>query len=230
VILVSIAWAELLDQESFLCSPPPRAAAQVHNRAVEADMQAQILFRAQVALQYAGRNLIFIDESSFDKRTYARAYGRAKRGGRTNSKKVFVRGPRFSLLPVMSKAGVLDYKIYPGSIDATAFLDFVHMVLVPSLADVEAPVVILDNCRIHHIAAVREALEGAGIEMLFLPPYSPELNPIELLFSKTKSAFRRLSREVRESFDMPVQIGIAIESVTAQDCAGWYAHCSGAYR
>ena len=204
-------------------------AGQVHNRAVEADMQAQILFRAQVVLLYAGRNLVFIDESSFDKRTYARPYGRARRGERTKTKKVFVRGPRWSLLPVMSVNGVLDYKIYPGSIDATAFLDFVHTILIPSLAAVEAPVVVLDNCRIHHIPAVREALEAEGIDMLFLPPYSPELNPIELLFSKTKSAFRRLSREDRERFDMPVQIGLAIESVTAQDCGGWYSHCSGAY-
>ena len=67
---------------------PSIDCVQIHNRAVEADQQAQILFRAQVMLQYAGRNLIFIDESSFDKRTYGRPYGRSKRGHRTKSKTV----------------------------------------------------------------------------------------------------------------------------------------------
>ena len=194
-------------------------------------MQAQILFRAQVALQYAGCNLVFIDESSFDKRTYARAYGRAKRGGRTNSKKVFVRGPRFSLLPVMSKDGVLDYKIYPGSIDATAFLDFVHTILAPSLAGVEAPVVILDNCRIHHIAAVREALKKRASRCSSCRPTAPSSTPSSSCSARPRRHFAASrGRFAIESFDMPVQIGIAIETVTAQDCAGWYAHCSGAYR
>ena len=124
---------------------------------------------------------------------------------------------------------MLDYKIYLGSINATAFLDFVQEILIPSLAGVEAPVVIMDNCRIHHIPAVRDNPEEAGVELLFLPPYSPELNPIELMFSKTKSSFRRLTREDRERFDMPVQIGAAVETVTGRDCAGWYSHCSSAY-
>ena len=197
---------------------------QLTNRAVEADRELQAAFVQRVRLAYPGKRFIFIDESSFDSRTWARRYGRSRRGRRTRYRVLFVRGERWTLLPVMSEGGVLDYMVYKGSIDGFRYIDFLTNTLVPALAGLEDVVLVLDNCRIHHIQEAKDILTDAGIEVLYLPPYSPTLNPIELMFSQVKSGVRGLPLEVRTSEPVPLLIAAAMERVTAADCAGCYKH------
>ena len=197
---------------------------QLTNRAVEADAALQADYLERVHVNHAGKTFIFIDESSFDSRTWARRYGRSRRGRRKRHRLRFVRGERWTLLPVMSEAGALDYMVYKGSIDGYRYIDFLTNTLVPALAGLDNVILVLDNCRIHHIPEALDILRDAGIEVLFLPPYSPTLNPIELMFSQVKSGVRGLPLEVRTSERAPLLIAAAMERVTATDCAGCYKH------
>lgn len=139
-----------------------------------------------------------------------------------------MRADRWSVVPAMCRRGILGYKLYRGPVNGESFMDFVETVLVPALAEMEDPVVVMDNCSLHHMPEVEAAIRAAGGEVLFLPPYSPELNPIELLFSKMKALLRRWRWELAD-IPAPHAIAAALECVTAQDCAGWYAHSCAFY-
>ena len=81
----------------------------------------------------------------------------------------------------------------------------------------------MDNLNVHKGERVREIIEGYGCELLFLPAYSPDLNPIEGMFSKVKQALRRAGKRTQEG--LVAGIGAALDTVTAQDAAGWFTHC-----
>lgn len=82
----------------------------------------------------------------------------------------------------------------------------------------------MDNLRTHHIQAVSDVLHDAGVQVLYLPPYSPDLNPIEKLWSKVKAVLRKL--RVRSSNALDAAIRFALDQVSADDCAGWF-RCAG---
>jgi transposase len=102
-----------------------------------------------------------------------------------------------------------------------AFLAYVEQVLVPTLRPGE--IVIMDNLPAHKPAAVRAAIEAAGAELRFLPPYSPDLNPIENAFSKLKALLRKAA--VRTVDDLWRAIGKAIDAVTPNECQNYFAAC-----
>ena len=94
--------------------------------------------------------------------------------------------------------------------------------LIPSLE--KDDVVIMDNMRSHHAKIVTELLDKAGISYLYLPPYSPDLNPIEKMWSKMKSFLRK--RKVRVAAELPEAVKAALETISPNDCKGWF-HASG---
>lgn len=111
--------------------------------------------------------------------------------------------------------------VFDGPIDAVSFLAYVEQVLVPTLRP--GDVVVLDNLAVHKPPEVRAAIEAAGARLHFLPPYSPDFNPIELVFSKLK-AFLRAARP--RSFDeVTLLIGIALELFAPVECANYVRHC-----
>ena len=153
-----------------------------------------------------------------DGRTHERQYGRAPQGERTTWRSLFLRGQRYSLLPVMSAAGLLDWKIYDGSVNSERFLQFTQECIVragrPALAGAlttltrrlpllptqlprmnaypgDNSVMVLDNCRIHHSAAFKALVEDAGGYTVYTAPYTPIDNPIEHVFGKVKAWLRR---------------------------------------
>ena len=199
------------------------AAAQLFSRAREADPVKVFAFIQRMS-GYTGEQLLFTDESAKDDTTEGRGNGWAAVGMRTLGTTLFVRGKRYSLLPVIGRGGLLGYKIIEGSFNGPEFLDFVKNVLIPCMGKYPDPrsVVVMDNCRIHHIAAVREAIEGAGGRLEFLPPYSPRLNPIENAFNKAKSWLRR-NRDVIADMDAFTAVEWALLSITPDTCRGWYA-------
>jgi transposase len=111
----------------------------------------------------------------------------------------------------MSAAGVFD-----GAVNGTAFLAFIEQVLVPTLRP--GDVVVMDNPGSHKVAGVREAIEAAGASLLFLPPYSPDLNPIEMAFAKLKSLLR--SRAIR-TVDA---LWKALDCFSPNECANLLRH------
>jgi transposase len=111
--------------------------------------------------------------------------------------------------------------VFDGPIDSPTFLAYVEQVLVPTLR--RGDVVVLDNLAVHKSPEVRTAIEQAGALVRFLPPYSPDLNPIELAFAKLK-AFLRAARP--RSFDQVCSLmAIALELFTPDECAAYTRHC-----
>ena len=109
----------------------------------------------------------------------------------------------------------------PGAIDGETLLFFVEELLVPTLNRGE--IVLMDNAAIHKLDDIEDALEAAGVGLLFLPPYSPDLNPIEHGWSKVKARLRALKpRTVPDLLDA---LGDAFATLTPHDLQGWFRHC-----
>ena len=103
----------------------------------------------------------------------------------------------------------------------SCFVAYVEQVLVPKLQHDD--IVIMDNLPVHKVPAVRRAIEAAGAQLLFLPPYSPDLNPIEMVFSKMKSVLRR---EANRSVDALWRaLGAIASAITPAECANYLRHC-----
>jgi transposase len=109
----------------------------------------------------------------------------------------------------------------PGATDTDVFRAYVSEVLCPALRP--GDVVIMDNLRPHKSEPTLELIAATGAELLFLPPYSPDLNPIEKMWSKVKSLLR--SAEARTVDDLITAIGDALAKVTPKDARGWFAAC-----
>ena len=117
-----------------------------------------------------------------------RRYGRAKRGHRLVAAVPHGHWKTTTFVGALRCDGLTAPFVIDGAINGDLFLAYVEQVLVPTLR--QGDVVIMDNLRAHKVAGVREAIEAAGAQLLFIPPYSPDLNPIELAFSKLKSLLR----------------------------------------
>jgi transposase len=117
--------------------------------------------------------------------------------------------------------GITAPAVFDGPIDTASFLAYVEQVLVPTLRP--GDVVVLDNLAVHKQPEVRTAISAAGATIRFLPPYSPDFNPIELAFAKLK-AFLRAARP--RTFDHVTSLmAIALELFTPRECANYIRHC-----
>ena len=146
---------------------------------------------------YSSDMLVFVDETGTDQRNTIRKYGYSIRGKPAKNHVLFARGERISAI---CNAGLLDVKTVTGTSDGDTFYDFVHTHLLPHLMPFNGQnpnsVVILDNCSIHHTAYITKTIEEVGAIIHFLPPYSPDLNPIEEAFSKVKFKLRTISEDM----------------------------------
>lgn len=110
--------------------------------------------------------------------------------------------------------------LFEGGTDKQAFLTFVQEVLVPSLTP--GQLVVLDNLGAHRAKGVEEAVEGAGCQLVYTPPYSPDLNPIEECWSKVKAIVRSLGARTKEA--LSEAMGQAFALITPNDIRGWFRH------
>lgn len=163
---------------------------------------------------------IFIDES----------------GARTNMTRERARGPRgqrvvadtphghwktTTMISGVRLGGACASMVLDGATDADAFLAYVQHVLVPELR--RGDVVVMDNLQPHKVAGVREMIESGGASVLYLPPYSPDFNPIENMWSKVKQF---LKSAAARTFDALCDaIAEALRRVTRSDCVGFFNHC-----
>lgn len=164
--------------------------------------------------------LIFIDET-WVKTNMTRLRGWAFSHQRVVDKVPHAHWKTTTLIAALGCEGMRCSMTLDGPVDGEAFEAFVGEVLVPTLK--AGDVVVMDNLSSHKMQAVRRRIEAAGAELEYLPPYSPDLNPIENAFSKVKEAFRSLAIRSAERLWSSVQE--VLDLITASDAKGYFKHC-----
>ena len=151
--------------------------------------------------QYLSNMFVWADETGSDARDMLRRYGYAFRGERAVCHQLTVRGQRMSSIAAISVEGVIDVYHTTSTCTGETFYDFVRGSIIPNMQPYPNPtsVLIIDNCSIHHVDCIRELIRDAGILLIYLPPYSPDYNPIECVFGFVKSYLKQ-HEEVMEAF------------------------------
>ena len=166
------------------------------------------------------RQYVFLDECGVTT-DLLRRYGRSPRGTRLRDQAPFGHWDAHTVVAALRLDGLGAPAVFDGPIDNASFLAYVEQVLVPSLH--VGDVVVLDNLAVHKQPDVRGAIERAGAAIRFLPPYSPDFNPIEQAFAKLK-AFLRAARP--RTFDhVSALVAAALELFTPAECRNYVRHC-----
>lgn len=170
--------------------------------------------------EFIASHLKFIDESG-NNLALTRLYGRAAPGERINEGVPQNRGENVTVMAALSLAGVEAPMTVNGAVDGEVFLAYVREVLSPTLR--AGDIVVMDNLRAHGVAGVAEVIEAKGARVEYLPPYSPDFNPIEKCWSKVKTALRKAKARTREALEEALEE--ALLTITEADAAAWFAHC-----
>ena len=164
--------------------------------------------------------LVFLDESGAQT-NMTRTRGRAPRGVRVIEKVPHGHWLTTTMISAIRTTGPFAEAIVSGATDSDVFRAYVKDVLAPQLQP--GDVVILDNLQPHKAAGVKEMIEAAGATLLYLPPYSPDFNPIEPMWSKVKRQLRTACARTFETLQRAVWD--ALDHVTQQDCLGFFRGC-----
>ena len=203
----------------------PRAGAgQDHAQkksliATERDEAARAAWRADAAA-LDPQVLVFLDETAATIAMTPR-YARAPRGERVRGAVPRNHGENTTLIAALTADGTGPTLALDGAADGPAFLAYLRECLLPTLRP--GQVVVMDNLSVHKGDKVRAVIAGAGCTPLYLPAYSPDLNPIELAFAKLKEALRRAGARTKEA--LLDALASALDAITAQDARGWFAAC-----
>ena len=163
--------------------------------------------------------LVFIDETGTNTKM-VRAYGRCRKGQRLIGRQPFGHWKTTTFTAGLRCDGITAPWVLDGPMNRDAFLVYVDKVLGPTLR--KDDVVVMDNLPAHKGEAVKALVEVRGARLLFLPPYSPDLNPIELAFAKLKALLRKAAeRTVDALWD---RIGLVLDAFTPQECANYFRH------
>ncbi|MBD5094840.1 MAG: IS630 family transposase [Subdoligranulum sp.] len=178
---------------------------------------AREAWRKMIAQCEAGK-LVFLDESGINT-NLSRRYGRAVGGERSVDKTPLNTPANTTILSSVRLNGETAYTIYSGGTTREKFLDYLKNTLIPTLH--EGDIVVMDNMRTHHVKEVQTLLQGADIKLLYLPAYSPDLNPIENMWSKIKAIPRKL--KIRFLPLLAQAVAEAFSMIHPSDCAGWFS-------
>jgi transposase len=188
-------------------------------RETERVQERRVEYRESIAEEIVSR-LKFLDESG-SSISMTRLYGRAAPGKRVCEAVPKNRGENLSILAALSLAGVQAPMTISGAVDGVVFKTYVKEVLCPTLS--EGDVVVMDNLSAHKVAGIRELIEDRGAKLVYLPPYSPDMNPIEKCWSKIKTYLRGVKARTREALEEALKA--AMELVTKEDVVGWFEFC-----
>ncbi len=172
--------------------------------------------------------MLWVDESGCDRRNALRKYGYCIRGQPPQDYTLVLRSKRYSAIEIISTAGVEDVYITDESVNGDKFLDFVRRDMLPLLMPFDGhnpnSIVILDNASIHHVHQVIELITSVGALVRFLPPYSPDMNPIEEVFAEVKH-YLQANGALFETTASPASILLmAFNSVSVRNCQAYIQH------
>ena len=187
---------------------------------MERDEWLRAAWRVTVAREIAPERLVFVDEMGTNTSlSPLRAW--SPKGQRAHCSVPRNRGPNTTLLASMTMEGMGASLAVEGATTAAVFEAYVERVLSPMLCS--GQVVVMDNLTAHKGERVKELIEERGCELMYLPPYSPEFNPIEEAFAKIKGILRKAEARSREA--LIEAIAQAISVVSARDARGFFEHC-----
>jgi transposase len=166
------------------------------------------------------RRLVFLDET-WAKTNMTRTRGYAPRGRRLVDDAPHGHWQTTTFVGALRVSGFVAPLVIDGAVNGELFRAYVEQVLVPELRRGDA--VVMDNLACHTVAGVRRAIEGAGCELLHLPPYSPDLNPIENAFSKLKRLLRSAAERTVEKLWR--RIGTLLDRFQPDECRNYFRHC-----
>ena len=165
--------------------------------------------------------LVFIDETAANTKM-GRRYGRSRRGKRVIGRLPHGHWKTTTFVAAMRRTGLTAPLVVDGPMNGDIFLAYVQQQLVPTLQPDD--VVIMDNLAAHKRVGVREAIESVGAKLVFLPPYSPDFNPIELLFAKLKWLLR--SAQERTISALWDRLGKLVGRFSKNECTNYFKHCA----
>lgn len=169
---------------------------------------------------YAKEKLVFLDESGVNT-NMTRIYGRSLGGNRSVDKAPLNTPVNTTILSSIRINGETAYTAYSGGTTGDKFVEYLKNTLIPTLHD--GDIIVMDNMRSHHVKKVSETINGSekDLTLLYLPPYSPDFNPIEMMWSKIKSILRMI--KTRSISMLPDAIKTAFSKITSSDCIGWFS-------
>jgi transposase len=179
--------------------------------------------RREFQRRFAGvepNRLFFLDESAAHT-AMARTHGRAPMGERVVDAVPLDHWRTTTMVSAMGLSGVTASLVFEGPMDALAFQTYVEQILVPTLR--AGDVVLMDNLSSHKVAGIAAMIEEVGARVEYLPPYSPDFNPIEPMWSKVKTYLRKAAARTQDA--LWSAIGDALATVTSADCHGFFASC-----
>lgn len=164
--------------------------------------------------------LRFLDEAGATT-VLTRLYARAVGGAGTTESVPRNYGASTSMIAAMGTRGVEAAMMIEGSVDTVVFNAYCEQVLRPTLK--AGDVIVLDNLGAHRASRTEEIAKKRGAEVIWLPPYSPDFSPIELMWSKVKTYLKKAKARTQEELEKA--IALALETITASDCLNWFRHC-----
>jgi transposase len=204
----------------------PEAGSSVEKKslyATERDSEANLKRREEFAARIgaiAPEKLIFLDESGVTT-SMTRLYARSLSGQRVHEATPGGHWKIMTILGAMGLRGMIATMTIEAATDREIFLTYVEQVLCPALRP--GDVVVMDNLSSHKVDGVRTRIERAGAELLYLPPYSPDLNPIEKAWAKLKQLLRAAKARTKEALDQA--IAEALKLISADNAKAWFRHC-----
>jgi transposase len=168
----------------------------------------------------AAERLRFLDEAGATT-VLTRLYARAIGGARTSEPVPRNYGASTSMISTIGCCGVEATMLIEGSVDTLVFNAYCEQVLRPTLKVGE--VIVLDNLGAHRASRIEEIAQSCGATVLWLPPYSPDFSPIELMWSKVKAYLKKV--KARTQTELEKAIAAALSTITVSDCLNWFRHC-----
>lgn len=166
------------------------------------------------------RHLRFIDEAGSNL-SLTRRYGRAPAGERVTESVPRNYGQQTSIISIIGLTGASATMTVEGAVDTAVFNIYVEQVLRPTIE--AGDILILDNLSAQRASCIEVVAIERGATVIWLPPYSPDFSPIELMWSKTKTYLRAAKARTREELEQALVA--ALKLVTPEDCEGWFRHC-----
>lgn len=166
------------------------------------------------------RRLRFLDEAGATT-VLTRLYARAIGGRRTTESVPRNYAESTSMIATMGTSGVEAMMIIEGSVDTIVFNEYCKQVLRPTLK--RGDVIVLDNLGAHRASRIEETAKEGGARVIWLPPYSPDFSPIELMWSKVKAYLKKA--KARTQAELEKAIALALKTITESDCLNWFQHC-----